>query len=241
MSARTVEPELLDSLPADDPRAIRSRRDLKRMNLFMLQPGIMRRLFRRHCGDRRPRSILEIGCGDGTFMLRLARALAPRWPGIEITLLDRQDIVSPETRNGFERLGWPVRCAQSDVFDYFADGNPPSVDVVTTNLFLHHFSRNELQALLGRITASSTLFIACEPRRSALALAGSRMLWAIGCNDVSRHDAVASVRAGFSGSEISALWLDRVGWNLTEHSAGLFTHCFVASAPLDRLGERGAP
>ena len=66
---------------------------------------------------------------------------------------------------------------------------------------------------------------------SAFALAGCRFLWAIGCNDVSRHDAVASVRAGFSGRELCALWPGGRGWQLSEGSAWPFSHTFVARRP----------
>ena len=62
----------------------------------------------------------------------------------------------------------------------------------------------------------------------ALPLFGSHLLWAIGCNDVTRHDAVLSVEAGFSGCELSALWPESNEWQLHEHAARLFTHCFVA-------------
>ena len=40
---RTVEAEWLDQLAADDPRAIRSRLDLRRINTCMLQAAIMAR------------------------------------------------------------------------------------------------------------------------------------------------------------------------------------------------------
>jgi len=56
----------------------------------------------------------------------------------------------------------------------------------------------------------------------------SRLLWAIGCNDVTRHDAVASVCAGFSGRELSALWPDKQNWRLTEQRTGAFSHLFIA-------------
>ena len=86
----------------------------------------------------------------------------------------------------------------------------------------------QLTRLLAHVARTAPLFVACEPRRAPLALAGSRMLWAIGCNDVSRHDAVVSVHAGFTGTELSALWPERAGWRLHEQAAGLFSHCFVA-------------
>ena len=38
---RIVQPELLDELPPDDPRAMRSRRDLRRINAWMRNHAIM--------------------------------------------------------------------------------------------------------------------------------------------------------------------------------------------------------
>ena len=38
---RIVQPELLDSLPPGDPRAMRSRRDLRRVNAWMRNHAIM--------------------------------------------------------------------------------------------------------------------------------------------------------------------------------------------------------
>jgi hypothetical protein len=72
------------------------------------------------------------------------------------------------------------------------------------------------------------LFVAVEPRRARWPLFCSRLLWAIGCNDVTRHDAVVSVRAGFSRNELSSLWPDKQNWQLTEQSAGAFSHLFIA-------------
>jgi hypothetical protein len=72
------------------------------------------------------------------------------------------------------------------------------------------------------------LFITLEPRRSSWSVFCSRLLWIIGCNDITRHYAVVSVRAGFSGQELSLLWPDKQNWHLTEHPAGTFSHLFIA-------------
>src|SRR5262245_54445300 len=95
---RCVEPEWLDQLPADDPRAVRSRRDIRRVNAWMLQPGILARHLIKYWGEGSPRTILDLGAGDGTFMRNVARRLASRWTGVTVFLLDRQDIVSARTR-----------------------------------------------------------------------------------------------------------------------------------------------
>ena len=224
--ARSIEAEWLDALSPDDPRAMRSRRDLRRVNGIMQQVGIMARLLEAHHSGARPRRLVELGGGDGTFMLRVAQRLG--WPDVELMLVDQQDIVAEHTCECFATLGWRLRIRQANVFDFLGQESEIS-DVVTANLFLHHFGDAELVRLLAGAAGLAPLFVACEPRRSAPALLGARMLFAIGCNDVSRHDAVASVRAGFAGSELSGLWPTAGNWRFHERPAWPFTHAFVAS------------
>lgn len=112
----------------------------------------------------------------------------------------------------------------TDVFDW----PQTSATVVVTNLFLHHFEAEQLAALLRLISTRAKLFIALEPRRSRWPLFCSRLLWAIGCNAVTRHDAAVSVHAGFSGRELSALWPAKSKWQLEEKSVGAFSHLFIA-------------
>src|SRR5687767_2747548 len=66
---RRVEPEWLDELPADDPRAVRSRRDLRLVNRIMGHASIIARALASCATSGSPR-IAEIGAGDGTLMLR---------------------------------------------------------------------------------------------------------------------------------------------------------------------------
>ena len=121
-----------------------------------------------------------------------------------------------------------VRKAAADVFAYLDELEPSAVDIITTNLFLHHFHEEQLARLLALAARAAQLVVACEPRRNKFALRASRLLWAIGCNEVSLHDAIVSGRAGFAGEELSALWASRDRFDLQEHAVRLFTHCFVA-------------
>ena len=57
------------------------------------------------------------------------------------------------------------------------------VSPLLANLFLHHFETPRLARLLALVARRTRAFVACEPRRSALALAGARALGVIGCND----------------------------------------------------------
>jgi len=72
---RRVEPETLDHLREDDPRAIRSRRDLRRINRIMGNTGIVDSLLNRSL-THPPSRIAELGAGDGSLLLRLAERRA---------------------------------------------------------------------------------------------------------------------------------------------------------------------
>jgi Methyltransferase domain len=224
---RRLEPEWLDQMPADDPRAIRVRRDLRRVNVLMQNARCMASALRRHGIGRQPAAIADLGSGDGKFMLRVARQLAPHWPQVRVILQDRQDIVSDATLKGFAALGWSVETACADVFDFLGAAQA-SVDVVTSNLFLHHFDDAQLGRLLERAAQSARLVVACEPRRSKFVVRASRLLRVVGCSEASVHDAVVSARAGFTGRELSALWPTQEHWQLHERSAAIFTHSFIA-------------
>jgi hypothetical protein len=238
---RVLTPEILDDLDADDAQAVRARRDLRRVHRAMGTRSIVLRALRDMSDLRHTRSsplrILELGAGDGSLMLGVARSLAPQWPAVDLTLLDSKALVSQDSIQRFATLGWTAHATVQDVFDWVRDpravagaGNPePYWDLIVANLFLHHFDKPRLVGLLRVVAERSDRFFACEPRRAWLSLVGSHLVGALGTNAVTRTDAVLSVHAGFRGEELTALWPD-VGdlWDVREYAAGLFSHCFVA-------------
>lgn len=226
--SRRVEPELLDGLSAEDPRARRSRGDLQRIHRAMATLPIVERALDRGTSGFVPSTLLELGAGDGSLMLGLARKRAARWPNVHVTLLDRLNLVAPETLEGIREAGWTPTVVEMDVFDWLARRDDPRWDVVLANLFVHHFAPGELQRLFAGIAARTCVFLCCEPRRSAFALAGSHMVGLLGAGPVTRQDAVSSVHAGFRAQELSSLWPDVQDWAMSESSAGLFSHCFLA-------------
>lgn len=141
-----------------------------------------------------------------------------------VVLLDRQPLRVPP---GLTHRGWSAEAVTADAFDYLADPETKPFDAIVANLFLHHFDDGPLARLLELVAAKSDLFVACEPRRSFAALAGTRTLGLIGCNDVTRYDARVSVLAGFRDRELSALW-PGTDWRLEERAAGPFGHAFRA-------------
>lgn len=232
---RRVQAEILDELPADDPRAIQSRRDLQKVNTFMGHAGLVTRAVRG--APAPPRLLVELGSGDGTFLLQVARRLGPRLrpsgfgdagSPMRAVLVDRRPSLNAATLDGFAAAGWDIDIFESDVFEWLCRPRAETADVTVVNLFLHHFRDGELANLLNLAAQQTRRFVACEPRRSRMSLAGASLLRLMGCNDVTMHDADVSVRAGFRDRELSSLWPPDDGWQLTERRAGLFSHKFIA-------------
>jgi len=173
---REVKPEILDSLPADDVEAVRSRKDLRLINGLM---GNERWILRQKLTGR----VVELGAGAGTLAKKLAK-------NHEVTGLDFQE--KPE--------GVEADWVAGDLFTVL-----PEVDgeTVVANLILHHFD-DEALADLGKLLKGRRRLVAVEPWRSRLSLFEGRLLWPL-INRVTRHDMMVSIRAGFQKGELPDL------------------------------------
>lgn len=225
VSKRVVEPELLDSLAPSDPAAVRSRAELRHVNWWM---GNARHVTKAILNlPEFPRRIVEIGAGDGTFMLGVARRLASA--GCKrgsVALLDMEPVVRAETLQNFQHLGWQVTVIHRNLIDWL--DQEEKVDLILANLFLHHFQDDLLTRFFSRFAEITSAVIACEPRRWKPALFGCRLLGLIGCNHVTRHDAVVSVRAGFREGELRRSWPVGTRFEISDRPAGLASHLFSA-------------
>jgi hypothetical protein len=244
---RVVLPEVLDGLAADDRAAQRSRRDLQRLHRAMGTRATLLRALRAlplmgtRSASPATLRVLELGAGDGSLMLGVARALQGNFPAVALTLLDRLPLLTAATAAEYALAGWTATAEVGDALawassacaDRVAERPGPQVaprwDLIVANLFLHHFKSKELAMLLAAVAGSSNHFVACEPRRAWLARAGSHLVGVLGANAVTREDAVLSVQAGFCDQELRAHWPVSTGWKLSEYPAGLFSHCIVAS------------
>lgn len=228
-SERRVTPERLDHLPPDDPLALASRRDLRRVHRAMRSLAILKSAVSSSSISAPPQHILELGAGDGSLMLRLARAMRPHWGEMHLTLLDQCNLLSPAIHQAFVELNWHVTVLCMDALQWAQTTPTGRYDLCVTTLFLHHFGNAELVSLLAGVAAHTDAFVACEPRRNRLAHVSSRLIGLLGANEVTREDSVKSVAAGFKAQELSELWSNVPGeWRTQEYAAWPFTHCFRA-------------
>ena len=208
---RTLQPELLDSLPHDHPDARHSRRDLRLINHAM---GNHRWFARTLPPLLRPGEIaLELGAGTGELGLRLAAR------GAAVDGLDR--VPRPPA--------WPAARTwhASDLRSF------PGYDryaAVLANLLLHHLTAAELAALGATLGRTARVILASEPQRSPRA----QRLFALvsplfRANHVTRHDAHVSIAAGFRGDELPrALGLNPARWHCRCTTTLLGAHRLVA-------------
>jgi hypothetical protein len=209
---RTLQPELLDSLPPDHPDARHSRRDLRVINRLM---GNHRWFARTLPPLLRPgEQALELGAGTGELSSCLLAA------GVCVDGLDR--VPPPPT--------WPA--ARSwHTSDLRAFAGYDRYAAILANLILHHLTAAELAALGTTLTLHTRLILASEPARRTrfqrlFALASPLL----GANHVTRHDAHVSIAAGFRDDELPlALGLAPSTWQWRCTTTGLGAYRMVAT------------
>jgi hypothetical protein len=215
-------------MDSSDPRAMRSRGDLRRVHRVMRTVSILKHAIDRLQLAGAPRSILELGGGDATLLLRFAR-LQPQWSQVSLTVLDNQDVISAETRKAYSCLGWELQVIRRDAVQWASGPGAAHYDLCLTNLFLHHFDGTTLATLMRGIARDCDALVACEPRRNTFSLLASKAIGLMGANYITRHDAVTSVIAGFAGRELCETWpRDLRGWTCQEYAVFPFAHCFAA-------------
>jgi hypothetical protein len=198
---RRLQPELLDLLPADDPRVRRCRRDLRLINGLMGNHRWLLRQLARHRGLLRE-GICELGAGDGAFLRRLHR----QHPRVRLSGFDR----APRPVGLPREIEWH----SGDVLERPADW--PG-GVLIANLFLHHLEDAKIESLGGRLDGVKLLLIG-EGHRRPEVLRRSRWLNPL-LGEVARHDMAVSLAAGFVAGELAALLgLSAREWDITEES-----------------------
>ncbi|MCC5789380.1 MAG: hypothetical protein JJT75_07080 [Opitutales bacterium] len=228
---RLVEDEKLDSLPENDPEAIRNRRDLRLINFFQGNYRWLGRQMKKHLLPREQGAEWGAGAGD------LGKYLAENNLLPEDVRIDGWDAWSRPVMWPRD-WGWEQR-------DFTTIDRIP-YDFLVGNLIFHQFE-DEILAHWGKlINQSCRLVLACEPVRRSLHLWQLELLRPFRLSPVSWHDARVSIRAGFRGAELpSKLGLSPELWDCQIHETFLGSYRFRAQrkgdVPLGQTMSEGAP
>jgi hypothetical protein len=187
MKERDIQPELLDHLPQGDPRAVRAREEMYIVNAAMGNHRWIQRMIGRH--GLRGWKITELGAGDGALSLRL----------LDAGLCQEEEIQAVDL--AARPSHWPTASGWFSG-DVFAHGLPES-EILLANLFLHHFTDEELCRLGAIVSPKTRLIVAAEPARLWIHRLMGRILCEVAeLNDVQHHDMQLSIRAGFRRDEL---------------------------------------
>lgn len=213
MKQRVIRPELLDTLPQGHPDAVRSRLEMLQVNAIMGNHRWIGRMVRRH--RETDWRIVELGAGDGSLSMGLLHSglCAER-------ALHAVDLASPPAC-------WPA-AAHWTCGDILSQPLPET-EIMVANLFLHHFTKDQLGLLGSRLSSATRLIVAAEPARYWVHTLTGRLFCELAeFGRVQRYDLPVSVRAGFRGDELrDALALD-TSWRTQACSHPFGAYRFMA-------------
>src|SRR5437773_3173220 len=200
--------ELLDDRRAD-PRAVRNElRDIARLNALCGATravlGALEPCFRDSCHVQRATcdvhwTLLDVGTGSG--YIALAVVTAARRHGITLTAIGLE--VIPAAARLTRANGVEVVLGDGGALPF----GPKSVDIVIASQVLHHLPR----AVAVRWIASfdrvaRRAVVLADLRRSRIAMAGAWLAGhALRMGATTRHDAVVSLRRGYTRVELTAM------------------------------------
>lgn len=162
----------------------------------------IQRLFRER--DTRQLSIMDVGCGDGLLLRKLAGRAARRGLSLRLIGCDFSSRALELCQRAAAAENLSIELHQVDVT---SAPLPDSADVIINSLFLHHFSEVQVKAILQLFRAQARELVVIEDLlRSRL---GYGLCW-LGVHLLTRSrvvhiDGLLSVRAAFSMAEMQAL------------------------------------
>jgi ubiquinone/menaquinone biosynthesis C-methylase UbiE len=212
-----ANPEMVD-LPGSDPFLLRDElNNLRKINRRFGGIAAVRReisALADHADPRRPLEILDLATGSADIPVALIDYFARAGRSVRITAIDRNEVV-------LEEASWHAAGASEISFvrgnilelDY-PDGD---FDIVLCSLALHHFDVGDAVSIIREMERLSRVgFVLCDLRRSYAALCGAWLYTRLTTRNImTRTDAIASVRASFTETELREL-LARAGVHQAE-------------------------
>ena len=204
--SRATAAEFLDLPDCDPALAAASYRFMETVNCRFGGIRVVRRFLAaetagRHIGT--PLRILDIGSGSCDISLALSRWGRTHSIPLHFTCLEMAGYAVDIARERLARVGDPaVQLLQDDAFTH-QPAEP--YDCAVASMCFHHFSNAQILTLLQRLRGfviNSVLIN--DLRRSRLASLAARLLLT-GRPAELRHDALLSIRRGFTISELSTL------------------------------------
>lgn len=205
--------ERMDDFSIADQRLGRALRELRRVNRYLGgSRAVLRELApvleRRRGGALK---LLDVGTGLADIPERIVRAGARCDVDVRVTAIDANPATVAMAREALNRrlnveLRSRIHVRTGDVMslDNLEDHR---FDIVVASLFLHHFYGDDLLRVLSTLDRLASVgMIVNDLHRHAIAYAAIRVIAALlPVSEMFRHDGPASVRRGFTPTELREL------------------------------------
>ena len=204
LSERRIEPELMDSPSLDHARHLGALDALARVNAVSLTTNrVWSEVARLARDERRTVRVLDVACGGGDVLLRLARRALRNDVSLALHGCDTSPVALERARSGGgDALG--IRLSRLDVL---SGDLPAGYDLVCSSLFLHHLEPADAVGVLTTMAGvAERVLLVQDLRRTRL---GYLLAWAglgvLTRSDVARHDGLVSVAAALTLPEVRRL------------------------------------
>ena len=155
--------------------------------------------------DGRGARVLDVACGAGDAIARLAVRARRASARIEWTACDASQVALDEAEQAARGAGASVTTAQADAVH---GPLPAGQDLVTCSLFLHHLDRDDAVSALRTMASAAPAGAVVDLDRTWL---GMGLAWtasrALSRSSVVHFDATASVRAAWTADEAQSMAL----------------------------------
>jgi 2-polyprenyl-3-methyl-5-hydroxy-6-metoxy-1,4-benzoquinol methylase len=208
LSKRASEVEIMDDLDCSGPVVDQTLRELDIINQWLggnavtLNP--VKSLFPKINSSSQPTILVDLGCGSGDMLRRIARWARQENIGMTGIGIDANPNIIAYARqasSSFKELDFQTLNIFSTEFQSM------TFDVVLATLFTHHFTHEELVLILTRLKKQTRKFIIINDiHRHPLAYYSIRWLTTFfSRSDMVKFDAPLSVRRAFLKKEWEAI------------------------------------
>lgn len=154
-------------------------------------------------------TLLDTGCGGGDTMIKVAEVATKKGYTIKIKGFDANPFIVDYAQNRTKKNG-NIKIEVGDVFDnnFFSE----SYDFVSANIFLHHFSEDEIVKFIKRaMKKTNEAIIICDLHRNLISYYSFIAIAKVfGANKITANDGKISILKGFRKKEWAAI-LERAG------------------------------
>lgn len=203
---RTDDPEIMDDFDLEGDMLRESLDKIAKINQLLggnklTLKGVFQLL--KKVPDSKPITIVDVGCGNGDMLRKLADFGYKNNLNLELIGIDANSFTinyANHLSRNYSNISY--RC--EDIFD--KSFRELKYDIVLCTLTLHHFKNNEIIEILSLFNASSKLgFVINDLHRSIIAYRLFQVIcFVFGLNEMSRKDGLTSILRGFKKQELIA-------------------------------------